>query len=114
MCRPSPMLYTKRQLLLILQGWECKEPLPPKGSKLLVCWPSMSDLEVDVAEVEKTEIKSPYNDRLWRVTMSSRAGRAFDGRVMEAHVIRYRQELMERQRQENLARHNRMLSQWND
>ena len=113
MCRPRPTLYTKKQLLVILQGWECTEPFPPKGHKLLICWPSMPDIEVDVAEVEKTDVKSPYNERLWRVTMSSRAGREFEEAVMESHVVRYRQVLMERQRRANLVRRHRLSNYMN-
>ena len=109
MCRPRQTLYTKHQLLQILSGWECTEPLPQKGKKLLVCWPSMPEMEVDVAEVEKTDLKSSYNDRLWLVTMSSRAGREFEGSVQEAHVVSYRHHLFEQRRQQNLAKHQSVI-----
>jgi hypothetical protein len=55
MCRPRQTLYTKQQLLQILTGWECTEPLPQKGKKLLVCWPSMPEMEVDPVRVESSK-----------------------------------------------------------
>lgn len=102
MCRPREMLYTKAQLLLILSGWECTEPLPRKGFVVYVCFAGQ---EIDLAEVEKTMLKSDSGEGLWRVTISSRAGRDFDAAVQESHVMAYRMYLIEECRRQNLVRH---------
>lgn len=106
MSRPREMLYTKAQLLLILAGWECVEPLPKKGYKLYVCFAGQ---EIDLAEVEQTTLKSDSGERLWRVTTSSRAGREFDAVVQEAHVLTYRAYRMDEYRRANLARHHALM-----
>lgn len=106
MCRPQAMLYTKSQLLLILNGWGCTEPLPPPGKKLLVCFPrSLMDWEIDLAEVETTSLKSDSGERLWRVVTSSSIGREIESTVQEAHVLAYRTAEIELHRSRNLARH---------
>ena len=106
MSRPREMLYTKPQLLLILTGWECTEPLPRKGYKLYVCFAGQ---EIDLAEVEQTSLKSDSGDRLWRVTTSSRAGREFDAVVQESHVLAFRAYRADEYRRANLARHRALL-----
>jgi hypothetical protein len=100
------MLYTKTQLQLILSGWQCTEPLPRKGYKLLVCFAGQ---EIDLAEVEQTTLKSDSGDRLWRVTTSSRAGREFNAVVQESHVLAYRMHCVDQHRRELLARHIALL-----
>lgn len=110
MCRPHEMLYTKAQLLLILTGWECVEPLPKKGYKLYVCFAGQ---EIDLAEVEQTTLKSDSGERLWRVTTSSRAGRDFSAVVQESHVLSYRAKLVDEYRRANLARHQALMASAN-
>lgn len=105
------MLYTKSQLLLILGRWEVTEPLPPKGKKLFVAFPnSMKDFEVDLAVVEKTNLKTDSGQGLWRVTNSSRAGREFDSVVQESHVVTYLAHLIEQFRCENQARYDAFIT----
>ena len=112
MSRPLATLYTKRQLLQLLAAWGTDAVLPPKGKKLLVCFPfSLDGLEIDLAEVESTPLKSDEGLKLWRVTMSSRAGRVFDDCVQESHVVAYRLDRFERQRQINLSRYQQLLQQ---
>lgn len=112
MTRPRAMLYTKRQLLHLMGVWGTDAALPPKGKKLLVCFPtSLDELEDDLAEVESTPLKSDAGLKLWRVTTSSRAGRAFEDCVQESHVVAYRLERVERQPQINLSRNQQLLQQ---
>lgn len=107
MCRPREMLYTKAQLLLILSGWGCVEPLPQKGFTLYVCFAGQ---EVELAEVEQTTLKSDSGERLWRVTTSSRAGREFDAVVQESHVLVFRAHRFDQYRRDNLARHHALMA----
>lgn len=109
MCRASSTLYTKRQLDMLFRSWECTEPLPAKDNKVLVCWPHQG-WEIDLAECELTGLKSDYGERLYRVTLSSKLGRALDETIQESHVIDYRRRLAELRRQENLDR-NRFLTE---
>ena len=112
MSRPLATLYTKRQLLHLLSAWGADAVLPPKGKKLLVCFPfSLDELEADLAEVESTSLKSDEGLQLWRVTMSSRAGRVFEDCVQESHVVAYRLDRVEQQRLINLSRHQQLLQQ---
>ena len=103
MSRPHPMLYTKRQLELVMTGWGCSEPVPKAGQQLYVCFAGQF---IDLAVVEKTALKSDRGETLWRATMSSRAGRDFDKNVQEAHVVAFRKDRIEKRRIENLARYH--------
>ena len=105
MSRPHPMLYTRRQLELVMAGWGCTEPVPKAGQQLYVCF---SGQFIDLAAVEKTTLKSDSKELLWRVTTSSRAGREFDALVQEAHVVAYRIDRAEQHRRDRLARYNAM------
>ena len=107
MSRPHPMLYTKRQMQLILERWGCTEPLPNAGMLLYVCFAGQF---IDLAVVEKTTLKSDCGEILWRATTSSRAGREFDATVQEAHVVAYRNDRIVKRREENLARYSAMQS----
>ncbi len=105
MSRPHPMLYTKRQLELVMAGWGCTEPVPKAGQNLYVCFAGQF---IDLAVVEKTTLKSDCKELLWRVTTSSRAGREFDALVQEAHVVAYRIDRSDQHRRDCLARYNAM------
>ena len=105
MSRPHPMLYTRRQLELVMTGWGCSEPVPKAGQQLYVCF---ADQFIDLAVVEKTTLKSDSKELLWRVTTSSRAGREFDALVQEAHVVAYRIDRAEQHRRDRLALYNAM------
>ena len=102
MSRPHPMLYTKRQLELVMTGWGCSEPVPKAGQQLYVCFAGQF---IDLAVVEKTSLKSDRGETLWRATMSSRARRDFEKTVQEAHVVAFRNDRIEKRRIENLARY---------
>lgn len=110
MCRTHSMLDTKSQLQGLFDRWECTEPIPKKGEKVLIAWPCKDELEVDIAEAEWTDLKGTYGDRLYRVTYSSRAGRAFDAAVQESHVHVFYLYLAEQRRLQNLARHAALLN----
>lgn len=104
MCRTHSNLYTEKQLRGLMQSWQCGEPVPPKGQKVIVCWGGTSDLDVDLVEVELFPKRGTYGDRLYKATFSSRAGRAFASTVQEAHVVAFVQFTTEQQRQARLAR----------
>lgn len=104
MSRAHSTLYTARQLQGLLRAWESTEPIPKKGLKLVITWPGKEDLEVDLAEVEATPLKGTYGDKLYRATLSSRAGRAFDAMTQEAHVLAFARHRAEERRIQNLAR----------
>lgn len=110
MCRTHAVLYTKVQLQGLFNAWECTEPIPKKGQKVLIAWPCKGELEADVVEVEWTDLKGTYGDKLYRVTYSSRAGRAFDAELQESHVRAFLSHLAEQHRLQNLARHTALLS----
>ena len=103
MSRPRPMLYTKRQMEMVLANWGSSEPPPKAGLKLYVCFAGQF---IDLAVVEKTKLKSDCGETLWRATSSSRAGREFDATVQEAHVAAFLNDLAVKRRIENLARYN--------
>jgi len=105
MCRTHHNLYTRDQLEAAFHEWQCTEPAPRKGQRVTVAWPAKAALEVDLVEVEATPLKGTYGDKLFRVTMSSRAGRAFDESVQEAHVIAFLWHRAEQRRLANLARY---------
>ena len=109
MSRTRATLYTKVQVGNMLSAWKCTEPIPGKGTKLIVCFPPGHDW--DLVEVEITTLKSDSAERLWRVTTSSRAGREFDAVVQESHVLAYRMQCAEEYRRANLARYERALAQ---
>ena len=102
MTRKRQMLYTKAQIEILLTLWKCTEPIPCKGKKLIVCFPPQ--YADDLIEVEPTSLKSDSGERLWRVTSSSAAGRAFDIIVQESHVLAYRTHCAEEYRRTNLSR----------
>lgn len=99
------MLYTKRQLELVMDGWGCKEPAPKAGLQLYICFAGQF---IDLAVVEKTTLKSDSGQPLWRMTTSSRAGLQFDAAAQEAHVVAFRNDRIVQRRIENLARYNAM------
>ena len=88
--RPCEILLTKSQVKLMFSGWECKEPVPPKGETVYVCFPGRAPMDVDLAQVSITDKKSDRGERLWSLVQSSFAGRQFDADVQEAHVLAYR------------------------
>lgn len=111
MSRTRSMLYTKSQLVLTLSRWNVTEPLPPKGKALYVAFPnSLKHFEVDLAVIEKTNLKSDSGEGLWRVTTSSPAGREFDSVVQESHVVAYLAHLIEQYRRENQARYDALAA----
>lgn len=92
MSRRRATLYTAEQAEMLLKAWDCSgEGLPKPGKVLLVCFPRTQPFDVDLVEVERTDLKSDYGKRLYRMTLSSEAGRAFDDCVQEAHVLAYRE-----------------------
>ncbi len=106
MCRPHVTFYTKRQVQSLMDGWSCKEPVPAKGKKVMICFPlSMEPYAVDLVEIEWTDRKSSQDDksRLWAVTQSSKEGRAFQAAVQESHVVDFMNEQLRRRRATNLA-----------
>ena len=104
MSRAHSTLYTARQLQGLLRAWECTAPIPNKGQKLVIAWPGKDDQEVDLVEVEATTLKGTYADKLYRATLSSRSGRAFDSMTQEAHVLAFARHRAEERRIQNLAR----------
>lgn len=104
MSRTHCNLYTKRQIQALFQSWQCSEPIPKKGRKVLIAWAGKSDVDVDLIEIEPTPLIGTYGDKLFKATFSSRAGRQFEQVVQEAHVIAFRMHLAAARRQENLAR----------
>lgn len=62
----SIMRYTSEQMLMILKGWQCKELLPKKGEKILVCFPNTW---VNFASVQLAKEKSTYGKKLWLCIM---------------------------------------------
>lgn len=109
MSRTTHCLYTQSQLLHLFIAWKCTEPLPKRGQQVIIAWPGKAEFEADIATAELTSIKGTYGDRLYRVTMSSRAGRAFDESVQEAHVLAFAGHLAEQRRAQNLARNAAFL-----
>lgn len=107
MSRATTTLYTQDQLSLILAAWGCTESLPKKGNVLYICF---ANSDCDLAEVERSSLKSESGKPLWRVTLSSRAGRAFDAIVQESHVVMYREHRMAEYRRENRARHSAIMA----
>ncbi len=89
MCRTHSNLYTPQQVQNLLVTWQCTQPLPKKGTKLIVAWPGKPVMEADLAEIEATLLKGTYGDKLFKVTFSSKAGRAFDAQVQDSHVHAY-------------------------
>lgn len=110
MCRTHSHLYTEKQLRGLMQSWQCGEPVPPKGQKVIVCWGGMSEIDVDMVEVELFPKRGTYGDRLYKATYSSRAGRAFDQSVQESHVVAFIKHQAEQRRQANLERHAALAS----
>ena len=107
MSRPHPMLYTRRQLELVMAGWGCTEPVPKVGQHLYVCFAGQI---IDLAAVGKTTLKRDSKAPHWRGTTSARAGRGFDALVQEAHVVAYRIERAEQHRRDCLARYNALAA----
>ena len=106
MCRPHITLYTKRQVQLLMDQWGCKEPLPKKGKRDMICRPQSMELyAVDLIEIEKTDRRSDTNEQLWTLTQSSAAGRGFSATIQEGHVVDFINEKIRRRRELNLARH---------
>jgi hypothetical protein len=103
MCRTHHNLYTLSQLERLFDGWQCTEAAPRMGQRVLVAFPSRQALEVDLIEVERSPHRGTYGDKLFKVTMSSRAGRAFDECVQEAHVRAFLWHRAEQRRIANLA-----------
>lgn len=109
MCRTHFNLYTTGQTENLLVLWGCGEPLPKKDQKVVIAFPAKGPLDVDVIEIEPTTLKGTYGDRLFKVTMSSSAGRAFDQRVQDGHVLAFMNHWAEHRRKQNLER-NQALS----
>lgn len=110
MCRTHHNLYTKQQLQGLFAAWGCSEPIPDKGMKVVIAFGGKQGIEADLIEVERTDLKGTYGDRLYRTTTSSRDGRAFDVCVQEAHVMAFARHQAEERRRQNLARHHAALA----
>ena len=89
MSRAYSNLYTKNQLRILLDNWQCSEPIPCKGKEVMIVWPGKAGFEIDMAVVEWTDLKGTYGDRLYKTTMSSKAGRLIDESIQESHVIAF-------------------------
>ena len=87
MCRTHHNVHAKAQIGQLFQSWQCGEPLPRKGQKVLIAFAGKTDLASDLIEVELTQMTGTYDGRLYKATMSSRAGRAFDLSVQQSHVV---------------------------
>lgn len=101
MSRPQATLYTKDQTEMLFRNWQCTEPLPGKGKKVVI---GFAGHFIDLAEVEWTDLKSDTGQRLWRITMSSQYGRDIERTICEGHVRLYKEHLMEMRRRANLER----------
>ena len=113
MSRPRSMLVTKMQLVGFLKGWDCKEPIPKNGKRVLICFPCKSGFEDDLVEVDWTDLRSPVNERLYRITQSSKAGRLIEATIQESHVIAFMSMLQEETRINNLARNKALKERMN-
>lgn len=105
MSRAHSSLYTRQQLQGLFKAWECTEPIPKQGQKVIISWPCKGDMEADVAEVEATTLKGTYGDKLFRATLSSKAGREFDSSAQEAHVLAFAMHCADQRRRLNMARY---------
>lgn len=105
MCRMHYNLYTKSQLQVLFQAWQCSEPIPGKGKKVVIAFAGRTDFDVDLIEVELTGLKGTYGDRLYRVGMSSLAGRAIDMTIQESHVVALKLHLAELRRLCNIEKY---------
>jgi hypothetical protein len=107
------MLVTKGQLECLFKGWDCEEPIPKKGKRVFICFPCKVGFEDDLAEVEWTDLRSTYNERLYRITQSSKAGRLIEETIQEGHVIAFKRVRHEETRLNNLARNKALSEQMN-
>lgn len=87
--RARSTLYTKEQVILLFAQFSCREPVPKKGQKVIICLPAKQAAEDDLIEVEWSANKSDAGVRLYSITMSSRAGRQIDQTIQESHVLAY-------------------------
>lgn len=104
MCRPHQTLYTGRQLVLLFDAWQCRELLPRKSQNVLIAWAGKTGFDVDMAVAEWTDIKGTYGDRMYRVTQSSKAGRALEESDQAAHVAAFRKDQAALRRKTNLEK----------
>ncbi len=105
MSRRQSTLYTKDQAQNFLNLWGADQPLPRKGQMVVVAWPCKGEIETDLAELELTGLNATYGGKLYRLTQSSRAGRAFDENVQESHVVAFLVHQAEMRQQANLAQY---------
>ena len=62
-------LYTKEQLLVVLNRWNVNEPPPAKGKKVMVAFPPQATFNLGI--VTRSEHKSTYGKPLFRVELSN-------------------------------------------
>lgn len=59
-------LYTAAQTLKVLESWGVKDPLPKKGSKLLISLPAQV---LNLATIAVHDEKSTYDKKLYRIEL---------------------------------------------
>lgn len=59
--------FTKEQLIKLFEAWQCKEPIPAKGKKVVIAFPRSSQYQFGLLTVFKSDKRSTYDKALWAV-----------------------------------------------
>lgn len=71
--RDYSSLYTKEQLLRILESWGIALPAPKRRQRIVITFPEVAWASYPYAEVFLARQRSTYDKALWRLTLTHTA-----------------------------------------